>query len=218
MPLSNGEVPLHPDVEVGDVGEAAFADAAFLGAEDAGDGASGPHDGLLGLVGDLGIHDVAEGEAEHGVGAVEDDHAGEEGGPVVCDLIALASDEADGDPDESSDGGDGVGAVVPGIGQKGVASDPAGLARHQLEEKFLKGNDYDQQEEGPGGGEVDCGTMSSGDELTDAVVGDKGSSHRKDEGTHDGGEGLGLPMAVGVLGVGGLGGILERPPNQERTE
>lgn len=61
MSFADGEVSFYPDVEVGDVGESAFADAAFLGAQDSGDGAGGPHDGLLGLVGDLGIHDVAEG-------------------------------------------------------------------------------------------------------------------------------------------------------------
>ena len=60
--------------------------------------------------------------------------------------------------------------------------------------------------------------MCGGNELTDAVMGDEGPGDCEDEGTHNGGERLGLSVSIGVLGVGGLGGILECGPDQERTE
>ena len=107
---------------------------------------------------------------------------------------------------------------MPGVGQQGVAPDAASLACHELEEEFLKADDDNKQEEGPAGGEVDDGAVGGGDELGDTVVGDEGAGHREDEGSDDGGEGLGFPVAVGVLGVSGLGGVFEGTPDQKRAE
>ncbi len=216
--LTDGEVALHPDMKIGDVGEPAFANATLLGAQDTGNRAGGEHDGLFGLIGDLGIHDIPEGEAEHGVRAVEDDDAGEEGRPVVGDLVALATHEADGDTDEGGDRGDGVGAVVPGVCEKSIATDSAGLPRHELEENLLEHDHNDQQEECPGGGEMNLCAVGGGDELGNAVVGDEGTRDRQDESPDDGCKGFGFPVAVGVVGVGGFGGILEGPPDEQGAE
>ncbi len=218
MSFADSEFTLHSDVEIRKVGEAAFANTAFFGADDPGDGAGGPHDGLLGLVRDLRIHDVTEGEAQHGVGAIEDDHAGKEGSPVVGDLETFPPDKADGDADKGGDRGDGVRTVMPGVGQQGVAPDAAGLAGHNPEEQLLQTDDDYKQKEGPGGGEVDDGAVCGGDKLADAVMGNESAGHREDEGTHDGGKGLGLSVTVRVLRISGLGRILEGTPDQERAE
>ena len=104
--------------------------------------------------------------------------------------------------------------MVPGVGEEGVASDPAGAAGHDLKEDLLEKNDHDKEEKRPGGGEVHLGPMGGGNELADAVMGDEGPGDSKDKGPDNGGEGFGLPVSVGVIRVGGLGGVLEGSPDQ----
>ena len=60
--------------------------------------------------------------------------------------------------------------------------------------------------------------VGGGDELGNAVVGDEGTRDRQDESPDDGGKGFGFPVAVGVVGVGGFGGILEGPPDEQGAE
>ena len=188
MSFTDGNGTGYPDVEIGDVGESAFTDPAFLGTEDTGYGAGDPVDRFLRIAGDAGIHDLAKGEPEHGVGTVEDDDTGEEGGPVIGDLVSRTADQADGDTDECRDRGDRIGAVMPCIGKEGVAPDTSSTPGHDLKETFLQQDDPDEQEEGPGGGEMNFRSVSGGNELTDAVVGDESPGNREDEGADDGGE------------------------------
>lgn len=107
---------------------------------------------------------------------------------------------------------------MPSVGQQGIAADTSGFPGHDLEKEFLQADDHDEQEESPGGGGIDDGAVGGGDELGDAVVGNEGPGGRQNEGPDDGGEGLGLSVAVGVLGVGWLGSVLEGSPDQERAE
>ena len=49
--------------------------------------------------------------------------AGEERGPIVGALPALAANQRDGDTDERGYGSNGIGAMMPGIGLHGGALD-----------------------------------------------------------------------------------------------
>lgn len=65
---------------------------------------------------------------------------------------------------------------------------------------------------------MDRSPVGSGDELGDAVMGDKGTCHRKHKSTDHGGKGLRFSVAIGMLRVRGFCGILEGPPDEERAK
>src|SRR6476659_6379488 len=100
-------------MDVHEVVETAFADAAFFDAGDAGDSGS---DGSQ-LIFEFGRRGDIEyflgGDPEQPSTAGGDEEAGDEGGVVVGRFVAGTADEADGDADEGGERCEGVGPMMP---------------------------------------------------------------------------------------------------------
>lgn len=210
---ADGEGAVDFEVHVEVVAGAHFADVDFFDAGDAIDGAgdlfpSGEHGGGGFLVGEFG-----EGFAEEDGGVEEDDDGGAEGGPIVGGLVAFAADESDADAEEGETGGDGVAAVVPGVGFDGGAADLLVLAEDVARHAFLDEDDDGEDPEGVAFRE-EVGVA----DFAQGSPGDGGGGADHASGDEGGGEGFGFAVAVGVVAVSGAEGVGEAAEDDEGAD
>ena len=65
-----------------------------------------------------------------------------------ANMAAQAAEERDGDADEGRDGGERVGAMMPGVGLHGGALELLPVAVDGAEEQLLHDHDHDEDDEG----------------------------------------------------------------------
>ena len=145
---------------------AAPADPALVDPLDVGHAGRDAADLLLELGRRRRVHDVDQRRTEE-VHAVERDHqAREQRGPVIGCLVTRSSDQRDGDADEGGERGEGVGAMVPGVGLQGRLSMSWPVRRSTRKRTSLVGHHRSQHEQGERRG---CPVRS--DDLVDALDG-----------------------------------------------
>lgn len=193
MGIVEGEEGIGLDVEVDVVFEAEFSDAEFFGVLDARDVSGGGVEAIeQGGVG-RAVHEVVDGGTEDAEAVECDDEGGDERGPVVGGFPAFSFPDGDGDADEGGDGGDGIGAVVPGIGLDGGGAEGVSDIEDAAKEGFLDEDDGGEDDECEG-----SGCVVGGDDLTNGGGGDADGRAQEHESDDGGDEGFGLAVAVGV--------------------
>src|SRR5207249_10300700 len=80
------------------------------------------------------VHQLLDGRTQEPKAGKENHAAGEEGRPIVGDLVAPSADQRDGDPDRGQRRSERVGPVMPGIGVDRSAPDMLSDPVHALEE------------------------------------------------------------------------------------
>ena len=63
---------------------------------------------------------------------------------------------------------------MPGIGKESTASDLTSPIGHDLKKDLLQDDDHQQEQQGPGGGEMHRGAMGGGYQLGNTVMGNEG--------------------------------------------
>jgi len=138
-----------------------------------------------------GVHDFVQRWRKQSVAVCRDERAGEKRRPIIRALPTFASDQCDGNSDESSDRGQGIKAVMPGVRLHRRAFDIPAQPNDRAVEHLLHNHDHDQHHE-----RERRGRMMRGEYFPHAC--DRQANRRRDHPhRHDGrGDRFGLPVAI----------------------
>ncbi len=123
-----------------------------------------------------------------------DDGGGGHCGPVVRRLVAFAAGQRNADAEKSGGGCDRVAAVMPRIGFHGGTFHRLGFVQHKAEQRFLHGNNGNQDNQSPRRGR-DAWFVQN----VQGIERNPAGSEQQHDGNGRGGDGFGLAVAVGMV-------------------
>jgi hypothetical protein len=194
----DGHEGIDLDVHVDVVTVADLADYAFLDVLRAGDAGGEVADAVDDILAGGAIHEFVEGGAKQMPAVPGNDTGGDDGGDVVGGFVAFAADEGNGNADGGAKRGDGVAAMMPGIGMDSGAVDGFGFLGNEAIEALLDDYDDDQYHQRKGFGRL----ALAGEEFAGRIEGDSSGSQQQHGGDDGGGNGLGLAVTVGMIFIG----------------
>ena len=161
--------------------------------------------------GGVGVHEVRERLADESHPVADDDRRREDGCGLVGSGPVRAADQRDYDAAEGRQRGDGVGAVVPGVGVAEAAAGEAGRPPGDAVHRFLD-RDHEHQHHQREARRYRLRAR----EPANPRRGDADARGNHQQGHAQGGEGLDLPVAEGVVLIGRPRPVAKRPPHHER--
>lgn len=170
--------------------------------------------GLLVVGAAGGVQQLGDSVLQNVVGDLEDEEADDHAGHRVQHREAQ---HGAGDADEGADGGQGVGAVVPGVGQEGAGVDELGVVAGVPVHGLLAHDGDHRRHQGDGAGDGD-GLVAAGEDGLQAHFADAQPRDHQDGAQQQGGDALQALMAVRVGGVGRLFGDPDPDPGDEGGE
>ena len=212
VPLPHADGIVHHHVQVDKELEAHLAHEAFLRGHHAGHGFGQGAEVLRPRAGRGFVHDFAESRPENMVGIVHDKTTGHQRRPIVGAFPTPAANQGNADAHKRGGRGDGVGAVVPGVGLHGAAVHLVAHAQHPAVERFLDGND-----DGQHGQRKLSRQRVRGLDAHQALVSNVDRGRHQGARHQQGRQGLGLAVAVGVIVVGLAGGGAQPQPHDAGT-
>jgi hypothetical protein len=210
----DGHQGIDLDVHVDVVTVPDLADHAFLDVLRAGDAGGEIADAIDDILTGRSVHEFVEGWAKQMPAVPGDDAGGDDGGDIVGGFVAFAADEGNGNADGGAKRGDGIAAMMPGIRMDSGAFDRFGFAGNEAIEAFLDDHDDDQDHQREGSGRL----AFAGEEFAGCVEGDASGGEQQHGGDDGGGDGLGFPVAVRMVLVGGDFGDDETAPDNDGAE
>ena len=198
------EEPVHADVQLDGATVADAAGAQMMRVADVGEGGDDVEYLALLLLGEGGFHQFVEALLEQSPRHAQDEEGHDDGGQGVEDRPAVAEEDGAADAHEGAEGGEGVAAVMPGVGLDGGRVEGTATAHGVLVDKlFQHHGDHGGPERQHAGGGEDA-TPAPEDEGFDALVADAHGHQGQGEADEGGGKGLVLAVAVAVAAVFGL--------------
>lgn len=214
MGLTQGFVPIHLDLQVDIDLVAEHSGAEQVHADHALFVGHVIPQGLL-VVGTAGgVQQLGDSVLQNVVGDLEDKEADDHAGHRVQHREAQHSA---GDADEGADGGQGVGAVVPGVGQEGAGVDKLGVVAGIPVHGLLAHDGDHRSHQGDSTGDGD-GLIAAGENGLQAHFADAQTGDHQNGAQQQGGDALQALVAVGVGGVRRLFGDLDSDPGDEGGE
>lgn len=214
MAALHGHEGIDLHMHVGVVTMTDFADHAFFDALHTRHVGRGPPNFIDDVLAGRTVHQFAQGGAQQVPAVPGDDAGSDNGGDIVGGFITFAADQGDGDADGGAEGGDGIAAMMPGIGTHGGTIDGFGFLGNEAVEGFLDDDYEDQYREGEGFRSV----AFTGKKFVGGIEGDAGSGEQQHGGDNGRGDGFGFTVTVGMVFIGRFLGNHHCAPDNDGAE
>src|SRR5260370_1267290 len=131
-----------------------FSGDAFFDALDAGSLFGGAADAVKHLTAGGAVHQLVQSGTQQMPAVPGDNEGGRNGGYIVGRLEAFAANQRDADAQAGGQRGNGVAAMVPGVGPDRRTVNRIGLTQDEAKEAFLDEDNNEEDEQSEGGGRL----------------------------------------------------------------